>query len=110
MAGGAAEFTMANKADQNNALNLNNTHFKNIPISNNDYDLYYDNTFILGDATKELSLDKNIWSNGKNTFIDDTNNWFIRGGIANQNNSTIYNYAATSDINNEYITTRIVIK
>lgn len=110
MAGGAAEFTMANKADQNNALNLNNTHFKSIPISNNDYDLYYDNTFILGDATKELSLDKNIWSNGKNTFIDNTNNWFIRGGIANQNNSTIYNYAATSDINNEYITTRIVIK
>lgn len=110
MAGGAAEFTMSNKTNSDNALNLTNTHFNTIQINNNDYELYYNDGFILGDATKELSLDNTIWQNGKHTFIDDTNNWFIRGGIANQDNSTIYNYSATNDIASEYLTTRIVIK
>lgn len=110
MSGGAAEFTMSNKANLNNALNLSNTHFNITEINNNDYELYYNNDFILGDATKELSLENNIWANGKHTFVDDTNNWFIRGGIANQENPTIYDYSATSDIASEYLTTRIVIK
>ena len=79
-------------------------------INNYDYDIYYENTFILGDATKELSLKEGIWHNSNNIFIDNTNNWFIRGGVANQENSTIYSYSATTDKESNYITTRIVTK
>ncbi len=93
MAGSALEYTMANISQDNN-LNLNNSYFKNIPIGTNDYDLYHENTFILGDATREIST-KNI----TNSY-----NWIVRGG------NSIFDYDTTNDIKADNISTRIVIK
>ena len=70
------------------------------------YDLYNDN-FILGDATYELSSETNTWAK---TFIDRTNNWFVRGGINIEENPSIFSYRSSQDSPSEYITTRITIK
>ena len=111
LAGSASEFVMANFADSNNNLTLTNTHFESTPISNDDYDLYQKDTFILGDATKEISLsEESSWYNSNASFINETNNWFIRGGIGTTKNTGIFYYNATTDTNSEYISTRIVIK
>ncbi len=110
LAGSAAEFVMANYTNNQSELNLANSHFMNIPINSGDYDLYYENTFILGDATKEISLENGIWYDNHATYVDSTNNWFIRGGIANQTDSGIFYYSATTDQSSNYITTRIVLK
>lgn len=110
MAGSATEFTMSNYTDNPNELSLTNSNFQNTPISNNDYNLYYNNGFILGDATKELSLESCIWYNSTNNFINSTNNWLARGGIAKNEFASIYSYNATTDIISEYITTRMIIK
>lgn len=110
LAGNSAEFVMANYANQYGSLSLNNSSFQNIPISNNDYDLYLNNNFILGDATKEITKDNISWNNGVATFINETNNWFVRGGIFMEDNPSIFSYRATTDTPNEYITTRITIK
>ena len=42
-------------------------------------------------------------------FINDTNNWFVRGGIANIENDSIFSYRASTNLANEYISTRITI-
>lgn len=110
MSGNSTEFVSANYANENKEISLENSNFNSIPINNNDYDLYFENTFILGDATKEISLENGIWHNNNATFIDETNNWFIRGGVSNQENSGIFTYSATTDTPNNYITTRIIIK
>lgn len=110
MAGSATEFTMSNYTDNPNELSLTNSNFQNTPISNNDYNLYYNNGFILGDATKELSLESGIWYNSANNFINSTNNWLARGGIAKNESASIYSCNATTDITSEYITTRMIIK
>lgn len=110
MAGSLAEFTMSNYANQSKELSLSPNSFKNIAIPNTDYDLYYDNTFILGDATKEIILNDTSWYNTKNNFLNTTNNWLTRGGIANQENTDIFSYNATTDTPSEYLTTRITIK
>ena len=110
LAGSASEFVMANFADSNNNLTLTNTHFNGIAIDNDDYDLYQKDNFILGDATKEIALTDGSWYNNYSTSIDETNNWFIRGGIGTTNNTGIFYYNATTDTNSEYISTRIVIK
>ena len=110
MAGSLAEFTMSNYANQSKELSLSPNSFKNIAIPNTDYDLYYDNTFILGDATKEIILNDTSWYNTKNNFLNTTNNWLTRGGIANQENTDIFSYNATTDTPSEYLTTRIPIK
>lgn len=109
LSGSATEFVMANYSD-NNSINLNGGHFGNITIDKDDYDLYQNNTFILGDATKEISLTAGSWYNNYASFINETNNWFIRGGIGSTTNNGIFYYNATTDTNSEYITTRIVIK
>ena len=109
-AGNNLEFVSGNYANEKGEISIENTHFSSVPVNNYDYELYYENTFILGDATKELSLKEGIWYNSNNIFIDNTNNWFIRGGVANQENSTIFSYSATTDNENNYITTRIVTK
>ena len=106
MNGGYAEFVMANYADENGNISLTNTQFNNVPISNNDYDLYKD-SFILGDATKELSGGNNNWVE---TFMDSTNNWLVRGGIYIEENANIFSYRSSSDDASEYITSRITIK
>ncbi|MBQ2872461.1 MAG: hypothetical protein IJE89_00460 [Bacilli bacterium] len=110
LSGSATEFVMANYADEFNNLTLNESHFGSTPIINNDYDLYQKNTFILGDATKEISLKEGIWYNNYASFVNETNNWFIRGGIGVTENNGIFYYNGTTDTNSEYITTRIVIK
>lgn len=110
LGGSATEFVMANYTKNQNELNLDNSNFSNIPISNVDYELYYENTFILGDATKEISQEDGIWYDNHSTYIDSTNNWFIRGGIAGQEDSGIFYYSATTDQSSNYITTRIVLK
>jgi len=109
LSGSASEFVMSNFAD-NNKLSLNNSHFGNIEINKDNYDLYQSNSFILGDATKEISLTEGIWYNNYNSFINETNNWLIRGGIGTTSYNGMFYYNATTDTNSEYITTRIVIK
>ena len=110
LAGSASEFVMANFADSSDNLTLANTHFESTPIINDDYDLYQKDTFILGDATREISLSEGSWYNNYASFINETNNWFIRGGIGSTTNTGIFYYNATTDTNSEYISTRIVIK
>ena len=110
LSGSATEFVMANYTNLNNKLTLNDSHFDNTTINEFDYDLYQNDNFILGDATKELSLDEGIWYNNYNSFINETNNWFIRGGIGVTPNNGIFYYNGTTDTNSEYITSRIVIK
>lgn len=108
MAGSAIEYTMGNYADNNNDINLNNTLFKDTPISNEDYDLYTKDSFILGDATKELLRENGIWYGNTMNGVNEVNNWIIRGGNASNNYKGIYAYGATNDITSEYISTRIV--
>jgi hypothetical protein len=109
LSGSAAEFVMSNYSSTN-TLSLKNSHFKTDEINKDDYDIYQKDTFILGDATKELSLNEGIWYNNYNSFINETNNWFIRGGIGTTTYNGIFYYNGTTDTNSEYITTRIVIK
>ena len=110
LSGSATEFVMANYSNSTTNPTLNGSHFDNQKINILDYDLYQNNTFILGDATKEISLNEGIWYNNYNSFINETNNWFIRGGIGITQNNGIFYYNATTDTNSEYITTRIVLK
>lgn len=110
MAGSAIEYTMSNYADSNNDLNLNNALFKDVAISNDDYNLYTKDSFILGDATKEISITGGIWYGNTSNTINDTNNWIIRGGNTTESYKGIFAYSATNDITSEYISTRIVSK
>lgn len=109
-----SEFVMANYTNELNNLSLTNTHFQGMPILNSDYDLYYKNTFILGDATKEVSVSNSAngaWYDNRSIFIDEINNWFIRGSNNLDNNSNgIFYYGASSDDASEYITTRVIIR
>jgi hypothetical protein len=109
LSGSASEFVMSNYS-LTNTLSLKDSHFKTNEINKDDYDLYQKETFILGDATKEISLNEGIWYNNYNSFINETNNWFIRGGIGKTPYNGIYYYNGTTDTNNEYITTRIILK
>ncbi len=108
MVGSAAEFVMANYADASGNISLLNPNVPN--IVNSDYDLYLPNTFILGDATLEVTTNNQSWDNGLANFINPTNNWFVRGGIATVESDSMYSYRASSDLASEYISTRIIIK
>jgi len=109
MAGSAAEFVMGNYADAGGGISLNDFNFQSVAINNHDYDLYYPNTFILGDATQEVTANNLSWNNGLASFINETNNWFVRGGVAEVETDSIYSYRASSNITSEYISTRITI-
>lgn len=100
MASGSREFVMANLADNNLELSLENTHFNNIPINNNDYDLYYNNGFILGDATKEITI-----NNTTTNYFDENNRWLVRG-----DNNSMFSYNKITDSNYSDVTSRIVLK
>ena len=96
LSGSAMEYTMGN-ITTDNSLNLDNSFFKDIPIGTDDYDLYQKDSFILGDATKE------------------TINWYSTVGTLNSEKSwivrnNIFGYTSEDDIQNDNITTRIVIK
>lgn len=103
MAGSATEFTLSNYTNKLNELSLTNNSFNTLPTSS-EYNLYYKDTFLLGDATKELNLDTT------NSWLSETNNWLTRGGLANQTNQSIFTYNATTDSSSPYISTRITIK
>ena len=92
--GNASEYTMANLTTTD-SINLNNSFFNGTPLGTDDYDLYTPNSFILGDATKEL-----IQNNNSN--LDTTKNWIVR--------SNLYSYSTSNDIESNNITTRIVVK
>lgn len=109
MAGSAAEFAMGNYANHEGKISLDNIETPNININPYNYDLYYPNTFILGDATLEVTANNISWSSGLANFINDTNNWFVRGGIANYETGSIFSYRSTINQTSEYITTRITI-
>ena len=96
MSGSANEYTMSN-VTTTEALNLNNSHFSDIPLGTDDYDLYQANSFILGDATKETTG----WYNTKGN-IDINNSWISRNNV--------FGYNSTDDIQDENLTTRIIIK
>ena len=100
MAGSADEYVMGN-ITSNNSLNLDNSYFNEMPIGTDDYDLYLANTFILGDATKELSLGNTNWYDGSATTTPDTN-WFVR--------KNMYGYTTSNDVKDDNLTTRIVLK
>ena len=100
MAGSASEYTMGN-ISKNNSLNLENAHFNEMPIGTDDYDLYGKDTFILGDATKELSLGDSNWYGSSNS-LSDSGNWLVR--------SNLYGYSSANDVRDNEITTRIVVK
>ena len=106
LAGSATEFVMSGLSNNSNTLDLRNK----LELPEYDYEIYQENNFILGDATKELSLNGISWYNQQSTFINETNNIFIRGGIGTTTNNGIFYYNATTDNNSNYITTRIVIK
>lgn len=102
ISGSSTEFVMTNYTENSNETLTS--------IDSSDYDFYTPNTFILGDATKEILLENASWYNNKAIFIDETNNWFIRGGIGPINENGIFYYNATTDSANQYISTRISIK
>ena len=102
MTGGASEYTMG-------VIDNINILVKDIPISNDDYNLYTASSYILGDATKELLLDEGIWNN--NTFNNNSvGNIIIRGGNTTNNLVGIFAYDRVSDLPIDYVSTRIVYK
>lgn len=109
-----SEFVMANYTNEIDNLSLNNSHFQGMPILNSDYDLYYRNTFTLGDATREISLNNSsngAWYDNHSVFVDEINNWFIRGSNSLDNNKNgIFYYGASSDDESPYVTTRVIIR
>ena len=96
MSGGAYEYTMGNISNDG-TLNLNGSHFADVPVGTDDYDMYQEGTFILGDATKETFN----WYDLSNN-IDSNNTWIVR--------NKVFGYKTTNDIQDNDITTRIVIK
>lgn len=98
--GSANEYTMSNIA-KTGELNLDNSQFSGTPLGTDDYDLYNRDYFILGDATKELSLTGNNWYN-TNSLINPSFNWIVR--------INLYGYNTSNDIKDNNLTTRIVIK
>ena len=93
MSGSASEYTMSNITN-NGTLNIDNSNFKNLIIDTDDYELYEKYTFILGDATKEIS----------SSSINPQYEWIIRG------NNNIFSYSTSNDIKDNNLTTRIVIR
>ena len=94
MMGSAREITMAHYIEKTQGL-PNNITLGNILINHNDIDLYYENTFILGDATKEIN-DK--------LLFNPENSWLIR------ENNNIFDYQISNENKNPNVTTRIVQK
>ncbi len=89
MVGSANEYTMSNISNDTN-LNLSSSSFGSTPIGTDDVDLYQNNTFILGDATKEIATSPTNY------------NWYIRTGL--------FTYSTSNDVKDNNLTTRIVIK
>ena len=78
--------------------------------TNNNYETYLPNTFILGDATKELQLTNGIWNQNTYNNLDKENNWIIRGGNNQNNNSGLFTYMNSSDLGTNNLITRTIIK
>ncbi len=101
MIGSASEYTMS-------AVNGEDISVSDVPISNDDYDLYKDISYILGDATKELTIESGIWD--ESTISNGTGNWIIRGGNSKGTMKGLFAYTRRDDIASEEISTRIIYK
>ena len=100
MNGSANEYTMGN-ISRGSSINLDNAYFNEVPVGTDDYDLYSEGTFILGDATKELSLGETNWYDSMVDLKENTN-WIFR--------NSLYGYGTSNDVKDNNLTTRIVIK
>ena len=100
MAGASTEYMMTGYANLNGEVNFNSN--VGMPISNDDYEVYYKNKFLLGDATQEFGI--------KNDTLDTEGKWIIRGGNITGNHNGIYAFGVVNDNSYDYISTRIVIK
>ncbi len=96
LSGSAKEYTMAN-VSKTGSLDLGNSYFTDVPLGTDDYDLYQNNIFILGDATKET----NSWYE-LSSSINQDQNWIVR--------NKLFEYTSSNDIQDDSITTRIIIK
>ena len=105
MAGGAMEYTMSNYTENGKLNDL----FKDTPINNKDYELYQVDTFILGDATKEIITNNKSWYNNTFEYSIPTNKWIVRGGNSREYQG-IYSFTTITDSINDNITTRLIIK
>ena len=94
MAGSAWEYTMSSFDDINISAS-------DVPISNDDYDLYAD-SYILGDATRELAIEGGIWDNGN--ISSNLGSFIIRGGTG------IYSYNRVNNMPYDYVSTRVIYK
>lgn len=101
MVGSAKERTMAYYLNNITDKLPNEINIESTLINSSDIDLYYDDAFILGDATKEIKGNNNIW-------YSPTNNYLVRGG--NSKNSSIFYYQSVTNKPDLDISTRIVIK
>ena len=100
MAGASSEYVMTGYPNSNGEVNFNTT--TGMPISNEDYEAYYKDKFLLGDATQEFGI--------KNDILDTEGKWIIRGGNITGNHNGIYAFGVVDDASYDYISTRIVIK
>ena len=107
MSGSAMEYTMSN---YNNKLTLDSSLFKDTPINNNAYELYQINSFILGDATKEILINNKTWYDSVFNYSPKNNEWIIRGGDTTENNQGIFAFTTASDNTYENLSTRIIYK
>lgn len=105
MAGGAMEYTMSNYTNNGR---LNST-FGDIGISNQDYELYGLDTFILGDATKEILNNNKLWYNNTYDYRDPSDNWIVRGGDGSSYKG-IFAFTTLSNSMSDNLGTRITLK
>jgi len=103
MAGGAMEYTMSSYTN-NGKLN---TLFNDTEISNKDYELYQIDTFVLGDATKEILLNNTPWYQNTYNYDNPIDKWIVRGSNENKG---IFSFTTLSDSLNDNLSTRITIK
>ena len=78
-----------------------NISANDVPISNDDYDLYAD-SYILGDATRELAIEGGIWDNSN--ISSNLGSFIIRGGTG------IYSYNRVNNMPYDYVSTRVIYK
>ena len=94
MAGGATEYTMSGyKA---------NSGFNN-------FELYSANTFILGDATKEIVNNNKLWYDDTYNYLDFSDKLIVRGGDGKVHKG-IFAITTVTDNISDNLSTRIILK
>ena len=105
MAGGAMEYTMSNYTANGKLNDL----FKDTTISNNDYELYPIDTFLLGDATNEIITNGDLWYGNTYEYLNSSDKWIVRGGDSKEYKG-LFAFTTITDSINDNITTRLVLK